>query len=68
MTEQHESLEVAKARLDVLAKEAGKQGRKRGQFQAVSKPDAFRTIRLRPRDGTSMRRIYEDEFEFIALQ
>lgn len=49
MTEQHKTLEAAKARLEALAKDAEKQGWTRGQFQAVSKPDAFSSLPAAPR-------------------
>jgi hypothetical protein len=49
MKEQHKTFDAAKARLDVLAKEAEKQGWVRGKFQAVSKPDAFSSIPTAPR-------------------
>jgi hypothetical protein len=44
MTESHRTFEAAKSRLDVLAKDAEKQGWVRGKFQAISKPDAFSSL------------------------
>ncbi len=49
MTERHRSFDAAKARLDVLAKEAEKQGWVRGTFRAVSKPDAFSSMPTGPK-------------------
>jgi|SRR4051812_32096862 hypothetical protein len=48
MSEQHKTFEAAKARLDVLAKDAEKQGWVRGKFEAMSKPDAFSAIPAAP--------------------
>jgi hypothetical protein len=48
MTEQHKSLDAAKARLDALAKDAAKQGWVRGTFRAVTKPDAFSSMPAAP--------------------
>src|SRR5437762_9424186 len=48
MTEQHKTFDAAKARIDVLAKEAAKQGWVRGKFQAASKPDAFKSLPAAP--------------------
>ena len=44
MSEQHKSFDAGKNRIDVLAKEAEKNGWVRGKFQAVSRPDAFSSI------------------------
>ena len=48
MTEQHKTFEAAKARLDVLAKDAEKTGWVRGKFQAATKPDAFKSLPAAP--------------------
>jgi hypothetical protein len=44
MSETHKTFEASRARIDALAKDAEKQGWKRGKFQAAAKPDAFSTI------------------------
>ena len=49
MSESHRTFEAAKARLDVLAKDAEKQGWVRGKFEAVSKPDAFSSMPAAPK-------------------
>ena len=49
MTERHRSFDAAKARLEVLTKEAARQGWVRGKFQAVSKPDAFNSVPAAPK-------------------
>jgi hypothetical protein len=48
MTEQHKTFEAGKARVEVLAKEAEKQGWVRGKFEAVSKADAFSSVPAAP--------------------
>jgi hypothetical protein len=49
MSERHKTFEAAKARLDILAKDAEKQGWVRGKFEVVSKPDAFSTMPAAPK-------------------
>jgi hypothetical protein len=44
MTEHHKTFDAAKARLDVLAKEATSRGWTRGKFETASKPDAFKSM------------------------
>ena len=53
MTERHRRFDAAKARLDVLAKEAEKQGWVRGTFRAVSKPDAFSSVPPAPKPAVA---------------